>query len=408
MADASGATHVTDPASQADPAGAAEIQRLVDRSGDLKQDLVAFAGGRRFDRYREPELRKAAEDGTPPPPGSERWVQAMDDFIMTFRFPDGDGVIDRYLSGPDGKNLRKADRKLLESWREPVDGIFELRDKGSDQILLFNLIDELEYRTYASAGFARLTAEPGSFVLARLAQLKPGAWVLSGSLSQFPREHAKVVAQLALEWVQTRPRLAFRNPEKRERGWEMMREDRDEFAEFFGSDQVVIPADEALRKINDYYRDHQEKALAKSGKQAADAPVDRPYFTLPEGALAGLETVGVVYDETDGMSLLPDFGLLEELFADPSLAGDKRYADVLNAYLKSDSIYPGPLRRLAAAHPDTVDEVYRAVLKKPAFTWEKNGELLLSKRKPWYFQETRYPKSTPVSDYLVDLIAAES
>jgi hypothetical protein len=276
--------------------------------------------------------------------------------------------------------------------------------------MLYNRIDEQEYLVYGSMGFTSLPAEPGDFVLARIVAMAPGAWIVSGAITPFPREHARVVAELAIEWSETRPRAVFRNPEKAELGWAMMREDRDEFAEFFGSDQVILPAGEAEGRINAYYRQHQEKALAKTSPDTplpeVTAGIDRPFFAFPEELLT-LDTIGVIYDETDGMSLLPDFGMLQELFADPSLlAADPGYAEALLGYLDSDSIYPNPLRRLAAAHPDTVDEVYRTVLRKPSFTWAKQGELLLRKRKPWYFKRPPYPKVTPTSDYLVELLSS--
>jgi hypothetical protein len=411
MADSPSSTYVTDPA------GPADMRRLADRCGDLKRQLVAFAESPRFDRWREQELAKAASAGEDSAPaggsaldkGSERWIQAMDDFIMTFRFPDDTGVIDRFLAAR-GKDLRKPDRKILEGWLDPVDGIFELRAKSSATLMLYNLIDELEYLVYGSMDFTSLSAEPGDFVLARIVPMAPGAWTVSGAMSPFPREHARVVAQLALEWSGTRPRAAFRNPEKAEQGWAMMREDRDEFVEFFGSDQVILPVGEAEGRVNAYYRQRQEKALAKSSPDKplpeVTAGIDRPFFAFPKELLT-LATIGVIYDETDGMSLLPDFGMLEELFADPSLlAADSRYSEALLGYLNSDSIYPNSLRRLAAAHPDTVDEVYRTVLRKPAFTWAKQGELLLRKRKPWYFKRPPYPKVTPTSDYLVELLSS--
>jgi hypothetical protein len=405
--DAQNAAHVTDLAR------AAELERLVDRCGDLKQQLVAFAESARFDRWREQELAKAADasDDSALSRGSDRWVSAMDDFIMTFRFPDGTGVVDRFLAahGKDGKELRKSDRRILEGWRDPVDGIFELRAKHNDSLTLLNLLDELEYHVYSSMSFARLPADDGDFVLTRLVPLTADAWLVSGAMSPFPREHARVVAELALEWSGTRPLLAFRNPEKARLGWEMMREDRDEFVEFFGSDQVVIPAGEAESRVNEYYRQHQEKALARRSPDKplpeVTAGIDRPYFALP-ASLRSLDTIGVIYDETDGMSLLPDFGMLEELFAHPELAAEQRYADALLGYLDSESVYPGPLRRLAAAHPGTVDDVYRTALRKPTFTWAKQGDLLLRKRKPWYFKHVPYPKVTPTSDYLVELLSS--
>lgn len=412
MAEAQDAAKVTDPAA---------LRRVAARAGDLKRMLVAFAQSPRFDRWRVPELAKAsssagaagsagaadAAGAAPPAKGSERWIAAMDDFIMTFRFPDGTGVVDRYLSA-SGKNLDKRDRKLLEGWRDPVDGIFELRARNSDSLTLWNLLDELEYKAYAELGFASLSAGTGDFILARLVPMAPGAWTFSGSVTPIPRANAAVVAELALEWSASRPRLVFRNPRKERLGWEMMRQERDDFIGFFGSDQVVIPAAAAESRINEYYRRRQEKALARRSPGTpvpeVTAGIDRPFFVMPESLLS-LDTIGVIFDETDGLSLLPDFGLLEELFARPELAADKRYAEALLGYLDSDSIYPGVLRRLAVADQDAADRVYRTVLKKPSFSWVKQGDLLLRRRKPWYYKQARQPNVTPASDYLAELLS---
>jgi hypothetical protein len=51
-------------------------------------------------------------------------------------------------------------------------------------------------------------------------------------------------------------------------------------------------------------------------------------------------------------------------------------------YLRAETIGPLPFRRLAAAHPDTADAVFRKVLRKPNFTWAEHGEALMRRRKP--------------------------
>jgi hypothetical protein len=49
-----------------------------------------------------------------------------------------------------------------------------------------------------------------------------------------------------------------------------------------------------------------------------------------------------------------DFAGRQDLFAQPALAGDNRYADLLRGYLRSETIAPLPLQRLAAAYPNAV------------------------------------------------------
>ncbi|MFJ7245649.1 hypothetical protein ACIQWA_13530 [Kitasatospora sp. NPDC098652] len=50
-----------------------------------------------------------------------------------------------------------------------------------------------------------------------------------------------------------------------------------------------------------------------------------------------------------------------------------------------------PIRRLAAAHPQTVDTVFRKLLRKPGFTWSEHGEALLRRRKPRYYEQEPRP-----------------
>ena len=97
--------------------------------------------------------------------------------------------------------------------------------------------------------------------------------------------------------------------------------------------------------------------------------------------------------------------MLRELFADPALAADKRYSDVLRGYLEADTIGPLPIRRVALAHPDTADTVFRKVLRKPSFTWSDHGEALLRRRKPWYYEHEPRPDFSVIGARLQELIA---
>ncbi|WP_335971682.1 hypothetical protein [Streptomyces sp. CA2R106] len=43
---------------------------------------------------------------------------------------------------------------MVLAWRDSVEGIFEVRGKDGDCLLLLNLLDDLEYRTCTNAGRA--------------------------------------------------------------------------------------------------------------------------------------------------------------------------------------------------------------------------------------------------------------
>lgn len=121
--------------------------------------------------------------------------------------------------------------------------------------------------------------------------------------------------------------------------------------------------------------------------------------------MSDVGTIGIIYDEIDGLNFYDEYGMLRDLFADPATAADRRYSDVLRAYLREESIGPLPLRRLAAAYPKTVDAVFRKVLHKPNFAWAEHGEKLLRRRKPWYYEHEPRPDITVIGTRLSELIS---
>ena len=78
---------------------------------------------------------------------------------------------------------------------------------------------------------------------------------------------------------------------------------------------------------------------------------------------------------------------------------------MLRGYLASDTVGPLPIRRVADAHPETADAVFRKVLRKPSFTWTEHGEALLRRRKPWYYEHESRPGTTVIGARLAELAA---
>ncbi|MFJ6136989.1 hypothetical protein [Kitasatospora sp. NPDC092286] len=386
--------------------GERSLTDLIERSAELKGELVAFAQSARFDRWLTPLLLEAA--------GPERLldegeaIRIIDHFILRYRLPDGSTVVDRFVAGR--RDLSEADREMLLGWRDPVEGVFEIRRKDGEAVVLLNLVDDLEYRTYSNVGQTAFRGvSKGGFLLACLVPVHSAdaAWLISGAMSSYPKSSATEIARAALQLATNHPELVFRNPEKIEQGWASMREDRAAFIEFCGSDELVLPPAEAEERLNAYYRHRQEAAVAERPDRARGRRlpgIDLPAFELPQ-SLADSDTVGVIYDEVDGLNFYADYGMLRDLFADPALAGRRQHQDVLRTYLREESIAPLPIHRLAAAHPETVDAVFRKLLRKPGFTWGEDGEELLRRRKPWYYAQEPRPGVSVVGERLGELAA---
>jgi hypothetical protein len=380
------------------------LASLIERSAELKRALVDFACGPRFERHL---ARFTLEAAGPEGELSEgEAIAVIDRFALQHRMPNDKTVLDQFLASRPG--LTPADREILRGWRDPVEGIYEIRAKDRDAIMLLNLLDDLEYRTYSNMGPAAFRQLPeGGFVHARLVPIRPlpGVWLVSGTLAGYPKSSAAQIAQAALDLATRQPGLVYRNPERIEQGWTQMREDRAAFMEFFGGDELVLAPAEAEQRLNAYYRHRQEAALAAhpGRRRPRHVPgVDIPAFDLP-AELADAGTIGIIYDETDGLNFYNEYGMLRDLFADPALAAGKRYSQVLRGYLGADSIGPLPFRRLAAAFPQNADAVFRKILRKPDFTWAEHGEALLRRRKPWYYKREPRPGISVIGTRLSEL-----
>ena len=57
------------------------------------------------------------------------------------------------------------------------------------------------------------------------------------------------------------------------------------------------------------------------------------------------------------------------------------------------------MRRLAAAYPDTVDAVFRKILRRRDFTWAEDGEALMRRRKAWYYRHEPRPGVTVIGEF---------
>ena len=308
------------------------------------------------------------------------------------------------------RDLSAADRDMVRGWRDPVEGVFEIPGKDRTAIVLLNLLDDLEYRTYSNMGPAAFRRLPkGGFLYARLVPISPvpGAWLVSGYMTSFPKSGAAQIAQVALQLATTQPELVFATRRRSSRAgsrcgrtgprsssssaatsWSCRRPKRRN-----GSTPTTGTVRQAVLAA------HPERRKPRHVPDTDVPTVDFP------AELADADTIGLIYDEIDGLNFYNDYGMLRELFADPALAVDKRYSDVLRGYLESDTVGPLPIRRLAIAHPETADAVFRKVLRKPGFTWADHGEALLRRRKAWYYEHEPRPGISVIGARLQELIA---
>lgn len=373
---------------------------LVERSGELKHSLLEFAHGPRFDRA----LRQAMRErfGKVIVADEEELINFFDRFLLQHRLADGRTLVEHYVAAHP--ELPEAEREMLLGWRDVVEGIFVVQGREGEALIAMNLVDELTYRIRSNMGPGAFAPMPvGTFLITRLVPVGD-EWLLSGSSATLPASNRAEAYRMAAEAAQKYPALVFRNPDKLAQAWEMQREERHDFIAFFGSDLVVVPGRELAERMRAYMhflryevRDAQGQSADDRAREHYGSAPPVPDSKLPEDLLQA-ETVGIVYDEVEGFNFFAEFGLLEEAFANPALASDRRHRQVVLGYLRDPSISPLPFRRLAERYPDHASRVFQQVLKKPRFSWERDGEALLRRYKASHFQRPALPSVIPLSE----------
>ena len=115
-----------------------------------------------------------------------------------------------------------------------------------------------------------------------------------------------------------------------------------------------------------------------------------------------------MFDEVDGLWFLPEYRLLQEVFADPALIAGRRYREAVSGYLKSQTLPPDSATQAGRAGSDRAGRVFARLLGKPRFTWQRDGEALLRRYKAGFFDRTPLPGVTPLNNRQREFLGSRS
>jgi len=400
-------THTT-PAVSPTSAGDSSTADLIDRAADLKGELVAFAQSSRFASRLKSLLFDAADRHGYLDEGTA--VLTIDHFALQHRLPDGRTVVERFVT-QRRPQLSDDEQKMMLGWRDVVEGCFEVRRRDGDAVELHNLLDDLVYRVYSNMGRRAFTQlRRGMFVICRIVPVHPAsdAWLVSGHIAGFPKSARRQIAQIAAQQVTAHPELLRRNPAVLRRAWEVQAEHRTDFIAQVGSDLVVLPPHEAQDTLREHYRRLRRKAAAnldgKAAKRALTAGLAPEEIGQLPDDLLDADSVALIYDEIEGLNYYRDFGRLDALFADPTLVRDRTNLAQLREYLHDESVSPLAIRRLVQRHPNGADRVFRTLLRKPGFSWSRDGEKMLRRDKELYFDREPIPSISIIGGRLAELL----
>jgi hypothetical protein len=363
---------------------------LVERAGELKKMLVDFALSPRFDRHLSAVIAGEFPFGVVTDEAA--FASVLDHFALQYRLPSGGTVVEAFVAAHP--ELADAERDMLLGWRDVVEGIFEVIGKAGDAVVLSNFLDELTYRTRSNMG--RRAFKPlkkHMIIVGRLVRAGDD-WLVSGHLATFPASARDQMLAVAAEQAMRNPKAVFRNPVKLAEARRTLAEHHEAFVELFGADLIVVPGIEVATATEKFHT-HLSHRVDPDTESPELPDLDFPDTILDSGGVA------IHFAQGEGLSFYPDYDLLEELFANPKLLTRRRYRETLSGYLRDPDTSPEPLQRLAERDPGKTDVLFTKLLKrKGGFSWNIDGEALLHKHKPSYFDGSLLPRTVPLSEQL--------
>jgi hypothetical protein len=383
-----------------------KIAPHIDRYGDIRKMLVDYFQYtllKKDDALKKAFLKASKEKyGDPLVIDSEdEFHEFTDNFVYSYRFPDNLTVIDRFVfETPD---LGENEKAILLRWKDPVVGIFQVKRTLPDGFVAENLINEVDYTIKPTTIPQRLEqlARPGAFFRAKIIPVSDSEYIFSG-VQEFLDISEKQILKRVAELQMKNPQFAFRdNEEKIRRGFELQKEDRELFIEYFGSDEVLTEGRKLpglADKFMNYRLSKKEKPLPEGYKP--------PEMRFPEGLLKSKD-VGIVFDELSGQHYLVNYGLMVNIFQNPDESKIERYRKDILIYLEDQTISPYVLKRLFFRFPQNAEFVVRKILDRPEFDLEKDFDSLMDEFKPSFRGKKIYPYILPMSTKFVEAMKPE-
>jgi hypothetical protein len=340
-----------------------------ERIQDIKEALIRYS--RRSEFQADFEAARYVRFGNRKRPDSENeWIAFQDWFVLECELESGVTIIERFVEQYNA--VMSIDvRRLVLGWKHVIDGLFEVETGAENCWFLKNLINEREYRVYATVSMEDPGFQPGDFLVSRIVPAL-GFHIFSGAVSiaqtDGSEQQRAEMYQTAFEIQLKNPRMAFRdNPEKLQKSLQAVREEHKDFVNYFGADEVLGTGKEILQKYRAFFK-HQlfEKVHPKTGLTPAQlfekdsGTVYRPPKVRLPKKMQRSRDVAMLYDPQEGLSFLIDYRRFIDVFQSPlEHFGKEESEELVLGYLESDTVSDLPFRRAAWRFPRNFKKLMR-------------------------------------------------
>jgi len=237
----------------------------IETAIQLKQKLVDFVYDSEGDLAIALETY-AAEKATRNSYGIKQQNLNVDLFVSDGRVGD-QTPIDLFLE--QNEDLDAEDLQLIERWENNFPGLFEIKSIQDDCFEMFNWLTAKTYQVLAHSAISdkeKSRWQPGEIILTIIAPLNQEQWfffsdrVIKGRLSQ-PK-----LAVAVGEFRDNYPDFLYGDaPEQLEQAWESVAVYHQEFVDYFGSDNLILPGYKLNQKIGELQQQMSDRKLAEAG-----------------------------------------------------------------------------------------------------------------------------------------------
>ncbi|MBP2414495.1 hypothetical protein JOF48_003294 [Arthrobacter stackebrandtii] len=326
----------------------------------------------------------------------ENTVEAVESLLFEGS-ADKEPLLARYIR--TNKALDPADRAVYEGWLgRNVFGAFRVEEQNGPELLLHNLIDEMDYRTHATAGVDASHPVPsGGYATVRVVPTH-NVWTISGNVHFFKPQEREFVEEYAINLLRQFPRMPFRNPDKLERARDMVGEQHRIFMETLGTPVVLGSGSEAIEAYRSFMEAVDADAAARAPQQQR---TPRSGLELaPDGnfpaELRDARDVALFHHPVKSTSFLVGYREAREAHRTPPATAADPAAVRLREYIHDESVPLHVIEDFASQFPDTVDQAYRIAFSLPEFVWERDGGALLLEHKATHVEDADIPDITTV------------
>ncbi|MDB9371855.1 hypothetical protein [Nodularia sphaerocarpa] len=394
------------------------MDAILERSHELKQALLDFvldAEGElaeALETYAAEHLRRGSGD-------SSQQDLIIDSFLVEGKVGD---KLPLELFIENCEDLSQSDRNLLKNWHRSFIGLFAINNILPDGFEFTNWLTDKHYivkpsDTQTLEKLSRLKV--GEILLTHIFPINNSYWMFSSPYTIMGKlGKPKLAVAIGNFKENYKNNLYSDAPDLLEEAWQSVEQYHQQFIDFFGSDEIILPGYQLNKKIAEFQELITEKRLTEAGidsskslaEMAEEAGVSEeeiqtvakevgadsnvvsqifkdnkstgktkmvmPKVDLP-AELRKAEQVTALSHPRWGQMFLPTYSRMQAILSDEDGQNIEGNEKLIRHYLEDKSINAFIWYRLAESYPIQLEKLLQDFLQSPEFNLANDLDLVL-------------------------------